>query len=482
LAVALLGGLLGALVLRGSNPVSAASALHYLYGSGSQTGGRAITLRIELTENAPAGGAKVTLTSSNPAVQPPASVTVPAGQKTREFSVKTNPVASDTSVTVSAAYQGVTKSRVVLIKAPVLSSIGVQSKIRAGGVGKVIVRLSGKAPAGGVAVELTSDPAGALVFSNPAIVPAGTHRLALVVPAMATDVDVDATVTATAGSKSVGKSTIIRNYDRTEPTPTPTATATQHPNPLDVTTEVWNGPGPYTTGLTSRKYAEFRICVFPPIGMAGSIDVSATNGGVAEPTDGITWPVLSVPTYWCTFAWLKMEEPGASQLILTVNVDGYPPKVFTSQSVTFVAPATATPTSTPTNTPVPTATATNTPQPTATATDTAVLLPSINGSFTVTLENDQPSYAVGTSAEFRVCYFASGATSEIALSLTATNGTVSPASGTIAAIPRFGFICSATYYQLAGNAGSASITVTASVPGYQPVTLTSESVEFVPAT
>jgi hypothetical protein len=89
---------------------------------------------------------------------------------------------------------------------------------------------------------------------------------------------------------------------------------------------------------------------------------------------------------------------------------------------------------------------------------------------------------VGTSAEFRVCYVASGATSEIALSLTATNGTVSPASGTIAAIPRFGFICSATYYQLAGNAGSASITVTASVPGYQPVTLTSESVEFVPAT
>jgi hypothetical protein len=481
MAVALLSGLLGAIVLSGAEQVSAASSLHYLYGSGSQTGGRSITLRVELTENAPAGGARVTLSSSSPAVQTPSSVTVSAGQKTREFSVKSNPVVTDTSVTVSATYQGLTRSRVVLIKAPVLSSIGVQTKIRAGGVGKVIVRLSGPAPAGGVAVNLSSDPVGALIFTNPAIVPAGSYRLALVVPAMESDVDVRATVTATSGGRTVSKSTIIRNYDPVVPTPTPTATATEHPNPLDLTFELWNGPGPFLTGLTSQRGAVFRVCVFPPVGMAGTIDVQATNGAQHDQTVGIVWPVLSVPTYWCTFVRVQMANPGETNLALTVNVAGYPPKFFTSNNVTFVAAPTATPSSTATNTPVPTTTATNTPEPTATATNTVAPLPAINGSFSVTLENAQPSYAVGDVAQFRVCYFGNGATPEIALSITATNGTVSPTSGTIAALPRFGFMCSATYYELTGNAGAASITVTASVPGYQPVTIPSESVEFAAA-
>lgn len=37
-----------------THQASAAAALHYLYGSGSVTGGHRITLRVELTEPAPA--------------------------------------------------------------------------------------------------------------------------------------------------------------------------------------------------------------------------------------------------------------------------------------------------------------------------------------------------------------------------------------------------------------------------------------------
>jgi hypothetical protein len=58
----------------------AAATLRFLYGSGSQTGGKDITLRIALTEAAPAGGAVVSLSSSDGAINVPATTTVSSGQ------------------------------------------------------------------------------------------------------------------------------------------------------------------------------------------------------------------------------------------------------------------------------------------------------------------------------------------------------------------------------------------------------------------
>ena len=50
-----------------------APAVSFLFGSGSQTGGRRITLRVRLAAPAPAGGTTVTLGSSSSAVQIPAT-------------------------------------------------------------------------------------------------------------------------------------------------------------------------------------------------------------------------------------------------------------------------------------------------------------------------------------------------------------------------------------------------------------------------
>src|SRR6187200_3452859 len=107
----------------------------------------------------PSAGAVVTLSASNGAVNVPGSTTVAAGQTDKTITVSTDPVAANTNVTVSASYLGVTKSRVVMIKAPVLSSLGLQTVIRHGGYGKVIARISGPAPAGGFAVNTSTDPA-----------------------------------------------------------------------------------------------------------------------------------------------------------------------------------------------------------------------------------------------------------------------------------------------------------------------------------
>ena len=89
------------------------------------------------------------------------------------MTVTTDPVMTNTDVTVSATLAGVTKSRDVLIKAPVLSSMGLQTVIRHGGVGKVIARISGPAPAGGFAVNTETDPSGHLDLDAVITIPAG---------------------------------------------------------------------------------------------------------------------------------------------------------------------------------------------------------------------------------------------------------------------------------------------------------------------
>mgnify|MGYP000968248496 CR=1 FL=1 len=93
-----------------THQASAAAALHYLYGSGSVTGGHRITLRVELTEPAPNSGIYVNLSANNAAVKVPSSIRVNRGETEREFTVATGGVAKDTNVTVTASY-GVSRSR-----------------------------------------------------------------------------------------------------------------------------------------------------------------------------------------------------------------------------------------------------------------------------------------------------------------------------------------------------------------------------------
>jgi hypothetical protein len=65
---------------------------------------------------APSSGAAVTLRSSNTVAVVPASVTVPAGARSALFSITTIDVAAATSVSISAAYGGVTKAATLTVK------------------------------------------------------------------------------------------------------------------------------------------------------------------------------------------------------------------------------------------------------------------------------------------------------------------------------------------------------------------------------
>jgi hypothetical protein len=86
--------------------------------SGTQ-GGNSINATLFLSRAAPAGGARVTLSSSNPAAaQVPASVTVPAGLGFASFTIATSPVANDTTVTITGTYGGVSRTATITVLRP----------------------------------------------------------------------------------------------------------------------------------------------------------------------------------------------------------------------------------------------------------------------------------------------------------------------------------------------------------------------------
>jgi hypothetical protein len=81
------------------------------------TGGNNISATLFLNGNAPAGGASVKLSSSNPsAAQVPASVTVPAGQGFQGFTITTSVVTADTPVTITGTY-GVSQTATITVLA-----------------------------------------------------------------------------------------------------------------------------------------------------------------------------------------------------------------------------------------------------------------------------------------------------------------------------------------------------------------------------
>src|SRR6185436_198804 len=82
----------------------------------SVVGGNTAQGTITLTAGAPSGGAVVTLSSANTAVvSVPASVTVAAGASSATFGVETSGVASNTGVTITATYGGVSRTTTLTV-------------------------------------------------------------------------------------------------------------------------------------------------------------------------------------------------------------------------------------------------------------------------------------------------------------------------------------------------------------------------------
>jgi hypothetical protein len=186
---------------------------------------------LQLNRGAPAGGATVSLTSSNARAAPlPASVGVPAGHSFVQFRFFTGQVDTPTTVTMTATIGSESTPLTFTVKPSSLRSLDGLPPRENGGVPiGGIVMLNGQAPAGGAVVSLSSSSAAA---SPPATVtvPAGVESVSFTMPTKRVSADTPVTITATWRGASVQARTTLT------PQPPPTSIT------LDpATTTGWSG-------------------------------------------------------------------------------------------------------------------------------------------------------------------------------------------------------------------------------------------------
>jgi acetyl esterase/lipase len=224
-------------------------------------GGNGSTGTVTLSGPAFSGGAVVSLASGDTNLATvPATVTVPAGATTATFTVTAKPVATTAPVQVSAFYRGVTRTAGLTVQEATLASVSVSPGSFAGSckvpTSKVI--LTGKAPAGGVVLALSS--------SNPAA-------------------SVPATVTVPAGASSAGFNVM-----------TSAVTATQN----GAISATWKGVT-QSAGLTLRPITLLSFTLSPnPVTGGTAATGTATLECAAAPGDILvalssTQPALASP-------------------------------------------------------------------------------------------------------------------------------------------------------------------------------------------
>lgn len=146
------------------NPLYKAYQIQSLsFNPTSVIGGTSSTGTITITRSAPAGGITISLgvQQGGPA-SVPATVVIPAGQTSATFSVTTSPVSAAASSTVTASYQGSSKSASIVVNPPTLSGLSLTPGAVVGGNNSTgTVTLSGPAPSPGIVLSLSSNSSSA---------------------------------------------------------------------------------------------------------------------------------------------------------------------------------------------------------------------------------------------------------------------------------------------------------------------------------
>ncbi|HKH46448.1 MAG TPA: alpha/beta hydrolase fold domain-containing protein [Thermoanaerobaculia bacterium] len=275
---------------------------------GSVTGGTNATGTVTIDRAAPAGGAVVSLgTSNSAAATVPASVTVAAGATSATFTVTSKPVAAAATVQVTASYRGVGRTASLTVQAPVLSALTLTPSSVAGGcaasTGKIT--LSGKAPTGGLVVSLTNaNPAATLPAS--VTVAAGSSSATFSISTTTVSAAQSGAVTASFGGVTRSATLTVR--------PVGLLTLALAPNPVV-------GPGSVTGTVTLE-------CTAP----AGGVAVALSSSAAAIASPGVTsltipagsssgtFPISTADVTVESYATIKATANGTSKSVkLTVK-------------------------------------------------------------------------------------------------------------------------------------------------------------------
>jgi hypothetical protein len=248
-------------------PPAPASLSAVTMNPSSAVGGNGSTGTVTLTAAAPAGGAVVTLSSSNTTVASvPPSVTIAAGTTNATFAATTSSVATSTTVTITALYSGVSRTTPLTVT-PVPPPASLQSvsmnpaSVPGGSNSTGTVTLSSAAPAGGSVVSLSSSNAAATVPAS-VVVAAGT-----------TNATFAAATSAVATSTAV---TISASYGGVTQSAALTVTPSSQPATLTVTASgrsgesVTSSPPGINVSVGATRSASF--------GTGTSITLTVSNG------------------------------------------------------------------------------------------------------------------------------------------------------------------------------------------------------------
>jgi subtilisin family serine protease len=234
----------------------------------SVVGGQTSTATITLSGAAPAGGALVSLASSNTAVATvPANVTIAEGATTGTFTITTLAQASSTSATISAAYHGLTRTAPLTVTmTPGVSSVYVSPAILMGGGNATgTVYLNTSAPTGGLVVTLASNNGAATVPAS-VTVSAGYSSATFTINTTTVTAQTAVTISATNGATRTATLTVV-------PSPTPSAVS------LSPSSVVGGNPSTATLTLTG------------PAPAGGSVvTLASSNTSVATVPSTLTIP------------------------------------------------------------------------------------------------------------------------------------------------------------------------------------------------
>ena len=272
--------------------VSAAAALSAIgLSPATVQGGANASATVTLSGPAPAGGAVVSLTSSNPAaVTVPASLTVPAGATSAATSaVATSAVSSTTTSVISATYGGVTRTATMTVTAPAeppppapsatLDTVSLgPASVQGGSSSSATVTLTAPAPAGGAVVAFSS--------SNPvATVPA-----TMTVPA-GVNSRVTVNFVSTTPVSSTTTSVISATYNGVTRTAVLTVTPPPPPQPGGALDSLTLSPATVQTGTTGTS-ATLAFTALTPTGGA-TVSLASSNTSIATVPATVTVPANS---------------------------------------------------------------------------------------------------------------------------------------------------------------------------------------------
>jgi hypothetical protein len=165
----------------------------------SVTVGRSFTATVTLSAAAPAGGAIVTLSSSDPAVVPvPRFLLFSAGSSAATVTVWPN-WATFTTVTISATGTTTRLAQVTVSGPATLTSLSFPPSVTGGTTSTGTVTLSSPAPSGGVMVALSSSNTAVVAGPASVTVPAGATTVGFVVTTNAVTTTTTVTISATSG-------------------------------------------------------------------------------------------------------------------------------------------------------------------------------------------------------------------------------------------------------------------------------------------